>query len=244
MNTYSLKLLMVAIFLCSCNTDECQLIESYPNGSPRKKYCKIKGEENGFLVKNYHENGVVRSEFNFIREKIEGEGYVFYKSGKVKSRLFYKNDKRHGWTFNYFEDTQEIHIRDYFFQGKIIYSKKQLSNNKGTIELFEPIITFQNDSILKSNNDSIIFNLSFPLPDSLLNGRELTFACELKPASLKDSVNVSPDFERKLIPGQNMRLSLHTIETDSQIFYYHIIDKLNKKIFEPQEKLFIRQKGD
>lgn len=227
----------------SCEFDKCYTADHHSNGTLKKKISAAKEDNQEYWVESFYENGVLKSAYHFTDGKIEGNTSFFYESGKIRNRSYFKRGLKEGMSRHYRETDGRLDTEEFFYKGERVYSKYYDWENNDTIVSFRPVVDIEPDSILlKNGGDSIIFNFLLPLDDSLVNERVLFLAYEVKPISLRDSV-INPGLlsEQKIAIGKPIKLTMKTLEKDSMLLYWHVVDKMNKKIYEPQERLFIRK---
>lgn len=227
----------IILFGCDTSNDYCRIIEHFEDGSPKIERCILDIQKHYYAYKRFYPNGSIESLFYSVDGEYEGESIEYYPMGNIKSRTYYKNGKKNGDYYAFLEDGS-LDFYNYLVDDQAIYIKVY-DYNSDTVQVSEgfiPIIKFEQDTISK-NSGILEFDLSFPLPDSLLKGRPLVYAFEMKPLSQKDSLILLPSNEIVLDNQKTMRCSLKLTTPETQIFYGHTFDKETRHIFQPFEKV-------
>lgn len=258
----SLLIVSLSIYLTifnSCNQPECSIAKKHENGKAEIINCIINESEKYLCHETYFETGDLESKFCTRKDKLSGEVVFFYKSGSLKSKSFYKDDKREGTLINYYENGQIESKCDYkedvmdgerfgFFKdgrpyyyyfyknGDFVYFKKYLYGDDSTIidEVFKPIVKIEKDT-LGTDVKHLKFSAELPIPDSLLNGKELYFAYQMNPISFRDSIIDEPAHRFRIAPREKKSVNLPLTESSTQLFYYHVFQKDKKLIMNPTE---------
>lgn len=235
---YFLMIVFTTLFF-QCQTPDdlnCIVDESHPNGVPKKKVCIIDEDKGMGRVEEYYPDGQLKSVINVIDGKVSGKNRTYYQSGSLKEMVEYYNGQKHGGHFEY-DETGNLLNYNYAVNGDVIYIKtpREIDGKIDSSPVFIPLLSYvQNDTFEKG--DTFRFEVSLPLPDSHLDGREMFFAYQMKPMKLADSIIIAPSNELDLNNGIELSSgSLVLQETGKQIFYGHIIDKKEKHIFSPYE---------
>ncbi|MCB0520563.1 MAG: hypothetical protein H6577_24805 [Lewinellaceae bacterium] len=258
---FYLLLTILGIFISKCKPENCKIVDYYENKSPKMSMCAIDEKKAQYCYKTFFEDQSIKSQFCMFNNKIEGEFIRYYKSGEIESKSNYMNGlldglelefyesgetksksynlngKAQGDSFEYLKDGR-ISNYNYFFDGHVVYIKtyKYDLGKEIVSEGFRPIVDIKQDTVYNID-DSLEFYVSFPVPDSLLLGREFTFAYQMKPMSLKDSVILEPIHEILLDSKKSYHRELKLEEPVTQIFYYHLINKKEGEIFDPFDKI-------
>lgn len=249
------------VILARCTSSDCFIVEYHKNGGTKLIACKASVKKDHYCYKQYYENDTLQTQFCSVGDKLEGEVVKFYESGKIKSTSNWKQNFKEGTEVEYYEsggvklkstylrgkkngDSYDfladgrINSYSYYVDANAIYIKiyRYNSDKPSESESYQPILNFKQDTLYNIINP-LEFELSFPLPDSLLSGRKLTFAYEMKPLSLRDSIILNPTNEILLNNKKPVNASLELKSPVTQIFYGHIIDKAANHIFNPVEKV-------
>ncbi len=90
---------MLIIFTFQCTNKE-TVKEYFNNGNVKTLYHLRNNEMHG-LYKEFYPNGRIKEIATFIRGKYEGERKFFYKNGKLRTKYFYINDTAQGKFYEY-----------------------------------------------------------------------------------------------------------------------------------------------
>lgn len=236
LSKYGIVLFLSILLVVSCSKN-CKTVEYYNDGTPKLKVCILGNKNNYYHHTTFYENGNMEYQFYLLNDKLEGKFTEYYQTGLIKEVTTFKNGKKNGDDYSFLKNGK-IDLYNFFVENKVIYVKDYLYNseNQSFIEGFIPILKFQQDTI-EATKSSIEFEVSLPIPDSLLQNRKLYFAYEMKPLSLKDSIIEFPVNELLLDNKKVFSQSIELEEAATQIFYGHIIDKEENHIYQPFEKI-------
>jgi antitoxin component YwqK of YwqJK toxin-antitoxin module len=77
--------------------------EYHDNGSIKNEGTFSKNRKNG-LYKEYFLNGKLKLDANFTNDKRNGKHKTFYESGQIETEILYANDKEHGLKISYYSN--------------------------------------------------------------------------------------------------------------------------------------------
>jgi antitoxin component YwqK of YwqJK toxin-antitoxin module len=99
--------LLLSVFVCtSCTGREKVVVESYPDGSPRKEcYYKVKGETLEMIKEIFYYPGKQVKQIGEYKNGLrDGHWIFYYDNGNVWSEGYFKEGKSHGKRLTYFEN--------------------------------------------------------------------------------------------------------------------------------------------
>ncbi|MCG8330981.1 MAG: hypothetical protein MI974_25030 [Chitinophagales bacterium] len=230
---------IVILFLfTSCNKDDCKYVEYFEDNSPKLKMCTIDEDKSHYCYEELYNNGKLALKFCLIDGEFEGEVIEYYTMGAVKKITTYVHGKKHGDYSSYKEDGR-LSNYNYFYEGHPCYIETyEYDNNQQKISVdgFNPILTFDSGTIF-AVGDTFRFKVSLPVPDSLLKGRELYFAYQMKSIGLKDSVIVHPANEALITNKTEKSFNIILDTLGKQIFYGHLVHKEENLFYNSFEQI-------
>lgn len=78
----------------------------------------------------YYENGNLKAECYYLKNKLDGISFYYYEEGGIKAKETYKDDYLEGLTKRYNEDGS-VGSEEYYHLGKLI--EKKIFDKKGNI---------------------------------------------------------------------------------------------------------------
>ena len=221
------------LFNMGCTPDICITLEKHQNGSPKLIMCIIDENKGDSCTRGFYENGKIEYEFCLENFVLNGEARYYFPSGKLKSITHYRDGLLHGDGYYYQEDgTLDKYI--FYHEDEPVY-KRDYVRNQLAPEGFIPIVRLKRDTLLNINMP-LRFEVTLPVPDSLIGGRKFVFCYQMKPESLMDSVLRYPAYEIELTNKTPVNGQLFLSSLDSNVFYGHLYNKANKHIYYPYEK--------
>jgi antitoxin component YwqK of YwqJK toxin-antitoxin module len=98
--------------------EDIRIVREYFENGRIKSEITAKGNLRQGITKNYSKNGILLSEVNYINNKKDGPSINYYASGKIHSRLMYKNGVKEGESFWYYKSGKVFRINP-FKNGKL-----------------------------------------------------------------------------------------------------------------------------
>jgi antitoxin component YwqK of YwqJK toxin-antitoxin module len=102
----------------SAGGEEIRIVKEYFDNGRIKSEIEAKGNLRHGITKNYSKNGKLLSEVHYINNKKEGPSVNYYPSGKVHTKLMYKNGVKDGESTWYYESGEVFRINP-FKNGKL-----------------------------------------------------------------------------------------------------------------------------
>jgi antitoxin component YwqK of YwqJK toxin-antitoxin module len=98
--------------------EEIRVVREYFDNGRIKSEIEAKGSLRHGITKNYSKNGKLLSEVHYVNNKKEGPSVNYYSSGKVHTRLMYKDGVKDGESTWYYESGKVFRINP-FKNGKL-----------------------------------------------------------------------------------------------------------------------------
>ncbi|MFN3695136.1 MAG: toxin-antitoxin system YwqK family antitoxin, partial [Ignavibacterium sp.] len=104
----------VILFLFTLNAfpQQDSIITYYPDGKIESIIHTYTGSREG-LAKYFYENGNLKEERNYSKDKVSGVVKIYYPNGNLKEMFNIENGRREG-PASYF-DSSGVHLEDVFF---------------------------------------------------------------------------------------------------------------------------------
>ena len=223
-----------------CKPDtRCEILERYSNDKPKLEMCILNERDKIYQYKEFYDNGNIETLFYLINEKLEGEVTAYYQTGGIKSKSMYKSGKKEGNYFEFHEDGR-LDYYNYFVKDQVVYIKDYQYGLNDSIKFeegFIPILSFeQNSDTIFCKERLLNFDISIPLPDSILKGKNLIYEFGIKPISLKDSLIFDSSSKVVLDNKRVINCTVKLKSSTTQIFYGYIINKKDNHLYQPFEK--------
>ena len=97
----------------SADKEDIRIVREYFDNGRIKSEIEAKGTLRHGITKNYSKTGILLSEVNFVNNKKEGPAVNYYASGKVHTRLMYKNGVKDGESIWYYESGKVFRINPF-----------------------------------------------------------------------------------------------------------------------------------
>ncbi len=102
----------------SASGEEIRVVREYFDNGRIKSEIEAKGNLRHGITKNYSKNGKLLSEIHYVNNKKEGPSVNYYSSGKVHTKLMYKDGLKDGESIWYYESGKVFRINP-FKNGKL-----------------------------------------------------------------------------------------------------------------------------
>ena len=129
-----LFLLVIDLFIVSCNNKHEVITDSFENGKPKvvNEYS-LNGLDSNLIGKTlYYENGKIKMISRYSNAKIKnGKWKYYYPNGNLWSECEYKNDLKQGLSSVFYENNQ-LHYKG-LYKNDIQIGKWQFFDDKGKL---------------------------------------------------------------------------------------------------------------
>ncbi|MBN2213557.1 MAG: toxin-antitoxin system YwqK family antitoxin [Bacteroidales bacterium] len=98
--------------------EEIRIVREYFDNGRIRSEIEAKGSLRHGITKNYSKNGRLLSEVNYVNNKKDGLSVNYYPSGKIHTKLMYRNGVKDGESIWYYESGKVFRINP-FKNGKI-----------------------------------------------------------------------------------------------------------------------------
>ena len=155
MKIYTLILISVVAFFCSCKPKPQEKFLYYASGEVSRKHTEIDGKKEGKMTE-YYKDGKVKSERMFENDVEVGTSVFFYQTGTVKERIYLDGGKLNGGDTTFYEDGKPQFMRNWNNGVLDGYIRKWDENGNMTYEA-----RYANDKLVEVKGQSVH-------PDSLI----------------------------------------------------------------------------
>jgi len=156
----------------------------------------------------------------------------------LRSMMQYKKGLRHGASYKFDPKGRPL-LLNFCLNDKTVFLKSYEYNTYG-VEVennFDPILRLESDTIFPSE-EYLYFEVSLPIPDSLIDQEYSKLKYGLKPISLKDSIILAAPFEANLHYDKPYNGSVKVDESKKEeVFYCYIYDDDKNAIYGFKEKV-------
>ena len=112
--------------------EETRIVREYFDNGRIKSEITARGNVRHGITKNYSKNGSLLSEVNYVNNKMEGASVNYYPSGKIHTMLMYKDGVKDGESIWYYESGKIFRINP-FKNGKLDGIQKFYFENGNTM---------------------------------------------------------------------------------------------------------------
>jgi antitoxin component YwqK of YwqJK toxin-antitoxin module len=117
----TLKIVLLALFVCAVGCSREVEKEYYPNGQLKSVLNYKKGQLEGIAL-YYYENGALKERVNYRRGKRERTGTTYYENGKLKEEITYENGVK--VDVKLFGEDGTLISESVYKDGKLVEEKK------------------------------------------------------------------------------------------------------------------------
>jgi antitoxin component YwqK of YwqJK toxin-antitoxin module len=235
-NFVALVFLSFFALLCffGCKQEKFRVIDYHDNGNA--KLIEYPMTANGVSkFETFYENGSIKTRFFFVDTISHGLTTTYYPNGIPHSICQYFNDKKNG-ICRYFRKNGTLKEVYFYHENEEVYNAPYDSLGNKKAELFSPYLEFHQDTIPVSD-PLIRYSVSLPLPDSLLEGKNLFYGYGIKPEALKDSFtfDLKKMLETPISNKGEFSFEVTINGTGNHLFYNYLVDRETKDIYYPSE---------
>lgn len=230
-----LVLVLTLAPLSSCNDEPCNVIERYESGKKKVVACTL---DSSYCFVEYFGNGAVESEYCLKEGKYDGEAINYYPSGKIRSKMQYESGLRQGACYKFDSKGRPV-LLNLCANDKTIFLKSYKYSSSGAeVEYnFNPIFRLIDDTA-SIREGKLRFEVSLPIPDSLIEQDYAILKYGFKPLELKDSIVLEAPMEAKLYYNEPYIGEIKIEERSvTRIFYYYLYDAEKNAVYGLNEQV-------